>query len=157
MLNYEKCVVQEPKMNKNRGFTLIELMVTLAIIVIIVMMSAPSFSAILKNQQLNSNTRSLIATLSKARNHAITSRVTTKVHFSSGTDTDTEYYWQATAQNSLTAPSSITEIQFNKDGTVVPSISADTDFIICNSATGKSKGFALSKMGTIYPKSDGTC
>ena len=34
---------------------------------------------------------------------------------------------------------------------------ADTDFVICNAKTRTTRIFALTRMGAIYPKTDGTC
>ena len=142
---------------KEQGFTLIELMLTIAILAIIATMAAPSFGNILSRQQLNVNTRELMSTLSQARSQAVILRKNTTVHLSSGTNTQTDYYWQTTANNSVTAPSSITQIVFNKEGAISSGITADTDFIICNSKTGTTRVFALTRMGTTYVKAEGTC
>ena len=61
-------------MGKNRGFTLIELMVTIAVIAIIAMMAAPSFGNLLLKQNLNRSTQDLVATLSAARSTAVLER-----------------------------------------------------------------------------------
>ncbi len=39
--------------NKHKGFTLIELMVTIAVMAIIAMMAAPSFTGMVRSNQLN--------------------------------------------------------------------------------------------------------
>ena len=144
-------------MRNYRGFTLIELMVTIAVLASIAMLAAPSFTQLRAKQQLNANSRDLIATISKARNQAVFLRTNTTVFLSSGVNTETNYYWQTTANNSVTAPTSITQIVFNRDGSISSGISADTSFVICNSTTRTTKAFALTKMGSVYPKSDGTC
>ena len=53
--------------NKHKGFTLIELMVTIAVMAIIAMMAAPSFGDMLQRQNLNKSTKELVATLNQAR------------------------------------------------------------------------------------------
>lgn len=53
-----------------KGFTLIELMVTIAIMVIIATMAAPSFNNIILKQNLNKSTRDLVIVLQKARSKA---------------------------------------------------------------------------------------
>jgi len=144
-------------MQLKRGFTLVELMVTIAVMAIIAMIAAPSFGNILYKQQLNTNTRELISTLSQARSQAVILRKDTTVHLMNGTNTETDYYWQTTANNSVISPSSISQIVFNKEGAISSGITADTDFIICNSKSGTTRVFALTKMGTIYVKAEGTC
>lgn len=55
---------------QNQGFTLIELMVTVAVLAIIVMAAAPSFGDMMERQQLNSSTQNLVGILSQARAQA---------------------------------------------------------------------------------------
>lgn len=146
-----------------KGFTLVELMVTIAVLAIIAMIAAPSFTQTIARQQLNSNTRELIATLSQARSQAVLSRTISTVQINQTTciHSPTVYCWSSTANNSVTAPTSISQIVFGQDGGVsassTPNIQADTDFVICNSKTGTTRVFALTRMGTIYSKADGTC
>lgn len=61
-------------MNKNKGFTLIELMVTLAIFAIIAAMAAPSFGKMVTRQKLNSNTRAFVSAFNLAKSQAATLR-----------------------------------------------------------------------------------
>lgn len=56
------------------GFTLIELMVTIAVLAIIAMVAAPSFGTTLSNQQLKKNTMELKTTLQEARSQSLLSR-----------------------------------------------------------------------------------
>jgi len=62
-------------MHKNRGktsgFTLLELMVTLAIAAILASLAAPSFSDIIKNNRMTTQYNELLASLSVARSEAI--------------------------------------------------------------------------------------
>jgi type IV fimbrial biogenesis protein FimT len=53
------------------GFTLIELMVTVAIAVILMAVAAPSFIAFQQNAELTSRTNSLLATINTARSEAM--------------------------------------------------------------------------------------
>lgn len=54
-----------------RGFTLIELMVTVALAAILALVAAPSLSAFKRNAELTSVTNSLVAALSTARSEAL--------------------------------------------------------------------------------------
>lgn len=49
------------------GFTLVELMVTIAVMAIIALMAAPSMSNLLESKRLDANQRDLINTLSEAK------------------------------------------------------------------------------------------
>lgn len=53
------------------GFTLIELMVTIALIVIIMSVAAPSFSAFQRNAELTSSANTILSSLSAARAEAM--------------------------------------------------------------------------------------
>ena len=54
-----------------RGFTLIELMVTLALVVILMAMAAPSFTSFQRNSELTSFANNMIASINAARGEAM--------------------------------------------------------------------------------------
>ena len=58
-------------MYKSKGFTLIELMVTIAILAIIATMAVPSFNSISLNQNLKKSTNTLTQEIKAARTKAI--------------------------------------------------------------------------------------
>ncbi len=58
-------------MNKQIGVTLIESMVTIAILVILTTIAAPSFLGLIASSELSSTTNDLIAAIAKTRNQAI--------------------------------------------------------------------------------------
>ncbi len=146
-------------MEIRRGFTLIELMVTIAVLGVIATMAAPSFSSMLAKQNLNADSRNLINTLNNAKTQAVLLRTTTTVHLNtSGSNTNISYYWNPSKNNTLTSPSGLNTVVFRNDGTTT-SVSTDTSFVICNSKSNTTKTFSLSSMGMIYatPSTDGTC
>ncbi|MCK5829678.1 MAG: GspH/FimT family pseudopilin [Methylococcales bacterium] len=61
----------EKKIYNNQGFTLLELMVTLAIAGIIMVIGIPSFNDTIKNTRLTSNINELVASLNYARSEAV--------------------------------------------------------------------------------------
>jgi len=61
------------------GFTLIELMITLALLTIVVGIAVPNFTAFIKRTQLQGQAEDLVATLQYARGEAVTRRTTAEV------------------------------------------------------------------------------
>ena len=86
-------------MQKNIGFTLIELIVTIAVMAIIAMMAAPSMQNMIAKQQLNTSARDLAAIFSQARGQAATLRKNITIKFSTNSDPTNiysnavTYYW----------------------------------------------------------------
>ena len=66
-----ECLQAPPQASLHSGFTLIELMVTLAIAAVLMMVGVPSFVAFQRNSELTSQTNSLLAALNAARTEAM--------------------------------------------------------------------------------------
>lgn len=64
---------------RERGFTLIELMVTIALVAVMLVLAAPSFVTFQRNAQLTSAANSLLAALSAARAEAMKRQLRTFV------------------------------------------------------------------------------
>lgn len=149
-------------MGKTRGFTLIELMVTIVVFAIIAMMAAPSFSNMQTEQNLNLSTQELIGTFNAARSKAVTERRQgMTVHLNSvntgakAENSSMQLNWQPSGKAVLS--SSVTQIQFNLNGGVIGA-TTDTSFKICDTAGGsKSKTISISPIGVIQPTVEGTC
>lgn len=58
-------------MKNNAGFTLIELIVTVAVAAIVMMIGVPSFREVISNNSLTSNANAFVAALNLARSEAI--------------------------------------------------------------------------------------
>ena len=67
------------QIKRNQGFTLVELMVTIAVLAIMAMMAAPSFSNMLMSQNLKSTAFNMKDTLKEARSRAMLNRNETVV------------------------------------------------------------------------------
>jgi type IV fimbrial biogenesis protein FimT len=120
---------------RQQGVTLIELMVTLAILVILATIGMPSFTSFLRNTELRSSSESVYQGLQLARAEAVRRNV--RVRFVIGTDTgwtvatDTGTTLQSKPAHeggpnvSLTlTPTNSTRVTFNSYGRVV-AINAD--------------------------------
>ena len=157
-------------MQSSRGFTLIELMVTIAVIAILAMIAAPSMSNLIAKQQLNKSARELAATFSQARSQAALLRTSVTVSLNStSANTTNTFNWAPGANNTLivtaidsstspptTSALTLSSVVFNASGTL-NNISKDASFVICNSRSGTSKTIILSKFGTQFARADGTC
>lgn len=144
---------------KKQGFTLIELMITIAILAIIATMAAPSFGNLIQKQNLNRSTQELIGQLNNARSKAVLERRDVTVQLNSlAADTPTQLNW-ASQDKTILKSGSPTEITFLLSGGV-KNFAADINgkpFIICNESGGnKSKNISISLMGTIHV-TEGTC
>lgn len=64
---------------KNRGFTIIELLTTIALLSIIAALAVPSFSSLIKSNRLTSATNELVSVINTARAEAIKRKVEVSV------------------------------------------------------------------------------
>ena len=70
---------QRTSASEHRGFTLIELMVTLALVAVMMVLAAPSFITFQRNSELTTTTNSFLATLASARAEAMKRQLRTFV------------------------------------------------------------------------------
>ena len=153
-------------MQKNKGFTLIELMVTIAVIAIIAGMAAPFMNNMLLNQNLNKSTNTLISVMNEARAQAVLNRQNVKVDLSLNTVTPSSaekekmrekllFGWSPSGKSEL--KTSVSPIVFDMTGRVSSSMT-DVVIEVCNENSGeKSKIITISRMGIIQQIVEGTC
>jgi prepilin-type N-terminal cleavage/methylation domain-containing protein len=77
-------------MGKSRGFTLVELMVTIAIFAVIAMMAAPSFGNMMTEQKLNASSRELVFAINQAKSQAAIMKTTVALCLNR-TNTDSDF------------------------------------------------------------------
>ncbi len=75
------------------GFTLVELMVTLAVAAILLSIAAPSFSDFIQNNRITSTTNNLIAHLQYARSEAVSKGQAVVLARTSATAKDLSQGW----------------------------------------------------------------
>ena len=148
-------------MQRTGGFTIIELIITVAILAIISAFAAPSLNSMVMKQNLNKSTRELIAVLQEARAQAVIERrnVTVSVFNANATvpaNTATQFNWRSSGKTVL-RNTSATSITFVLTGGVRDAV-ADTTFALCISPTENiGRNISISRMGTVQQVVEGTC
>lgn len=137
-----------------RGFTLVELVVTITVIAIIAALAVPSFSRLLTKQKLKANTRDLISFLVNAKSQAVFIHQPITVNLNSNaTDTATTKNWINSSE--ITKSATTNSLVFQQDGRIgtrsgtsfVPATS-NIEITLCASNTYSQK-ISISNFGTV--------
>ena len=156
----------------NSGFTLIELMVTIAVLAIIVGIAAPSISTQLANQRVKSTAATLENALREAKAESIIRRQNIAVIYNSASnpktiilqnDSDTLSTYNINDQNTMTVntintpPIAITTVTFQPNKV----IAGDDDILysICDSGSTNEtpREIRLNKVANITTTNTGSC
>ena len=156
---------QTNRLMANSGFTLIELMVTIAVLAIIVSIAAPSISTQLANQRVKSTATTITSTLKDAKVESIIRRQDIRVIYSntaktivlqntSGTVLAT-YNVNPTSTVSIT-PNTVTTVTFQPNK--VTSNGTKVTYTICDSNTAATpRQIEVSTIASVSNKPGGTC
>ena len=145
IINISKSFSWVRAMGKSQGFTLIELMVTIAVLAIIAMMAAPSFIQMVRSNQLRSDTRDFVDLLSETRSEAIFKQSDRVVALDSSVATPFKT-WVPTHVTKTSGDSSVT---FNRLGQTSVSTNGQC-FIFEHSRDAALKAYVyVQKVGTV--------
>lgn len=119
---------------QHTGFTLIELMVTLAVLSILLTIGVPSMRTLISNDRLTTATNSLAASLNLARSEAVKQGLSATLCSSNDQTSCTGSSWtdgwliwvDANANSTLDAPGEIVRVAETLKGTIVVTAAATT-------------------------------
>lgn len=141
------------------GFTLVELMITIAILAILALAAAPSMQGQIAASRVSTATNDLLGTLAHARSEAVRRGTTITVTPTGG---DWKKGWTSTAGRNASAQASdiqfdnaISSIAFSSDGTstVTGGTSPNTGLITISSTSGhtsKTKSIQILGSGKVF-------
>jgi prepilin-type N-terminal cleavage/methylation domain-containing protein len=160
ILNRERFDFCGGRMRKNNGFTLIELMVTIAVLAIVASFAVPSFKSMIENQKLTKSTNSLVQEIKAARIKAILDKkeITLKLN-SSAADAGYILNWKPEGEVSLKIASD-NELKFNGNGVLTSAFSVIELCKVSVFTPAKptnSKKITLTKFGQVEKIEDGSC
>lgn len=152
--------------NHSAGFTLIELMVTIAVLAIIVSIAAPNVSTQLANQRVKATTATLVSALKEAKAESVIRRQDVTLTYNSTstpktitlTANGTELSkFNIAGQSTVTiTPTTATSVIFQSNKTI--SGSSSVVYTICDSNNKATpRQVAVSAIASISNKSGGTC
>ncbi|MGP4713752.1 MULTISPECIES: pilus assembly FimT family protein [unclassified Psychrobacter] len=154
---------------KQSGFTLIELMVTIAVLAIIVSIAAPNISTQLANQRVKSTAATLESALKEAKVESIIRRQNITVAYNSALKTITvtdrsnsviasyNVNRQSTVSQSIT-PASTTQVVFQPNK-VISGAGTEVVYTICDdsSTNETSRHVTVNKIANISVTNTGSC
>lgn len=169
-----------------RGFTLVEMMVTVVIVAVLTMVAAPSFLNLLASQNLETSARDLAQVFGNARAQAVALRKNVTLKFEQGVNDSTTFYWVPKSGNGAALTSDNVDVVFGPTGLAkqrtimidnvnynpanptdmtttpptnppkVPQI-VPMEFVLCNTKLKQTRIVSISSIGTINKIRTGTC
>lgn len=151
-------------LSRAKGFTLIELMISIGVIAIITTMAAPAFSNLVAKQKLDASVRSIVLIFGDARAQAATLRRIVTVMPTAGTNTEVLFHWSP-KYTDIQLVNGTQPVLFNENGlarrvNVVSGVETEIplNFQLCSTALKRSKTVVLSRTGVVEAIRDsGAC
>ncbi len=151
------------------GFTLIELMVTIAVLAIIVSIAAPSISTQLANQRVKSTAATLANALKEAKVESVIRRQNVTIIYNAtatpktltlranSKDIATYNINKQSSINQTIKPSGTTDIVFQPDKTIKGG--ATVEYIVCDTGSRNEtpRQVSLSRIGNVDTINAGSC
>lgn len=171
-----RAIASTPRLQRFRvvkrilGFTLLELMVVLAITVILALIAAPAMSSLIASQRLRAMASDLYLALEKTRSEAVKRNASVTLAYRSGgwtsgwqildpadpTTNPALEVWPASGSAMVTtSPGSLAQVVFNPNGRL--SARSSISFVFSNSATTDVRCVSVDTGGRPYAKAGGTC
>lgn len=144
----------------SKGFTLIELMITIGVVAIVTTMAAPAFSNIVAKQKLDASARSIALVFGDARAQAATLRRIVTVTPEAGTNTEVLFHW-APKYDDIQLINGTQPVLFNENGLAQrlnAGVEIPLNFQLCSTHLKQSKTVVLSRTGVVEAIRDsGAC
>ncbi len=147
-----------------RGFTLIELMITIGVLAIIATTAIPSFSNLVAKQRLDASARAIAQVFGDARAQAATLRRVVTVTPTIGTNTEVVFHWSPKYED-IELINGTQSVLFNENGlarriNLVAGVETEIplNFQLCSTSLKQSKTVVLSRTGVVEAIRDsGAC
>ncbi|MFT6554461.1 MAG: type IV fimbrial biogenesis protein FimT [Alloalcanivorax venustensis] len=152
-----ECAVVADARFKNRGFTLIELMLGILVAGVLLALAVPSFQNLMANNALRTASADLVTAINTARSQAVSLRKDVilkqknsdwsdgwEVEYDASVDVEGQQHFTPTGQVSVTAK--LSELTFRPSGMV----SDEAEFTICDDRSGENgRRIRVKKFGVI--------
>ncbi len=142
----------------NAGFTLIELMVTIAVLAIIVSIATPSINNQIANQRVKSTTAAIENALKEAKAESIIRRQSITLSYDNNGTSAGSITTSGIGSNSYSAKSTVTSDKDTVTFSPNKMVNNEVTYTICDTSTSPSpRQVSVSKLANISSKLGGSC